>query len=209
MQELHSTTTSSAHQLKVVRDSRAMGHKLGRGPPHFLGRQSLGSCCMLGGTVGLNPSISADPAFPNNFVELAGDSWLHGGGVVEKSLLPPSPPAVQTVMAQKRSVLPTRRTAGSQEGGVASAGGTSPTSMQTECTSTSLLQKSRMKKWQSLQAIGLRSKEKAETSVLPEQYPPQAQHRGIYSLLLSLRDSQGPSSECTWNISCVCTCLLV
>lgn len=82
MQELHSTTTSSAQQLKVVRDSRAMGHKLGRGPPHFLGRQSLGSCCMLGGMVGLNPSISADPAFPNNFVELAGDSWLHGGGAL-------------------------------------------------------------------------------------------------------------------------------
>lgn len=79
VQELHSTTTSSPHQLKVVKDSRAMGHKLGRGPPHFLGLQSLGSCCVLGGTVDLNPSTSADPAFPNNFVGLAGDSWLHRG----------------------------------------------------------------------------------------------------------------------------------
>lgn len=35
-------------------------------------------------------------------------------------------------------MLPTRRAAGSQEGGVVSAGSTSPTSMQTECTSHQL-----------------------------------------------------------------------
>lgn len=57
---------------------------------------------------------------------------------MEKRLLPPSPPAVQTVMVQERYVLPTRRAARSQEDGVVSAGSTSPTSVQTECTSPQL-----------------------------------------------------------------------
>lgn len=50
---------------------------------------------------------------------------------MEKRLLPPSPPAVQTVMVQERYVLPTRRAARSQKDGVVSAGSTSPTSVQT------------------------------------------------------------------------------
>lgn len=55
---------------------------------------------------------------------------------MEKRLLPPFPPAVQTVMVQERYMLPTRRAA--QEDGVVSAGSTSPTSVQTECTSPQL-----------------------------------------------------------------------
>lgn len=41
-------------------------------------------------------------------------------------------------MVQERYVLPTRRAARSQEDGVVSAGSTSPTSVQTECTSPQL-----------------------------------------------------------------------
>lgn len=68
---------------------------------------------------------------------------------------------------------------------------------------TSLLQKSRKKKWQSLPAIGLRSKEKADS--LSSTYP--RHNTGICSLPLLWCDSQGSFSGCTWNISYMCTCL--
>lgn len=84
---------------------------------------------------------------------------------MEERLLPPSLPAVQTVMAQERYVLPTRKAAGSQEGGVVWSlqAALHQPACRLSAHPTSLLQKSRKKKRQSLQAIGLRSKEKAET----------------------------------------------
>lgn len=92
---------------------------------------------------------------------------------------------------------------------MASAGSTSPTSMQTECTSHQLAPEEQEEEMAITSSYWIEIKGESRDLVLPEQYLPQAQHRGIYSLLLSLRDSQGPSSECTWNISCVYTCLLV
>lgn len=127
---------------------------------------------------------------------------------MERRLLPPSPPAVQSESWDRKGICypqgglqAHRRLAWSLQGALQQP------AHKLSAHPTSLLQRSRKKKWQSLQAIGLRSKEKAATAILPEQYLPQAQHRGFYSLLLLLCDSQGPSSECTWSISYMCTCL--
>lgn len=125
---------------------------------------------------------------------------------MEKRLLTPSPPAVQSwyrkgMSCPQEGLHTHRRMAWSLQAAL----------LQPVCRlsahPTSLLQKSRKKKWQSLQAIGLRSKEKAETSILLEQCLTQAQRRGIYSLPLLFGDSQGFLSECTWNMSYTCTCL--
>lgn len=73
---------------------------------------------------------------------LLGAGWVQLGtrksGFVEERLLPPPPPALQTESWQGRGVLPMKRAAGSQEDCVVFAGGTSPSSMQTECTSHQL-----------------------------------------------------------------------
>lgn len=134
--------------------------------------------------MGLNPSIPADPACPNNFAGLVGDSWLYRSQVLWRRLLPPSP-AVQTESWHRRGMCSPQEELQAHRRVVWSLqGALHQPACKLSAHPTSLLQKSRKKKWQSLQAIGLRSKEKAKTSILPEQYLPQAQHRGFYSLPL-------------------------
>lgn len=79
-------------------------------------------------------------------------------------------------MAQEGYVLPTRRAARSQEGGVVSAGSTSPTSMQTKCTSHQLAPEEQEEEMAITSSYWIEIKGESR---LPEQHLPQAQHRNL------------------------------
>ena len=107
----------------------------------------LAACITLGMRRAREPRCvqpSADPACPESFavLPLLGVGWGQLGarrsGFVEGRLLPPPSPALQTESWLGRGALPTRRAAGSQAGCVVFAGSTSPSSMQTKCTSHQL-----------------------------------------------------------------------
>lgn len=108
---------------------------------------------------------------------------------------------------QGRGTLPTRRAAGSQEYCVVFAGSTSPSIMQADCMSHQLAPDEPKEVTASTSSCWteIKGKQGSRDSCASWALPTQAQHRGIYSLPLSLGDCEGSLFESPWNNSCMCT----